>query len=72
MIKIVCDDCKKPLDDLPRLMIPQMIMVTATQQGQAQGLHFCNDEDGDAKCLRSWLKKNSERPKIIMSGGPAQ
>ena len=49
-------------------MIPQMIMVTATQQGQAQALHFCNDDNH--KCLFSWLKKNSQRQMIV--SGPHQ
>lgn len=73
-VKIFCNDCSKPLDDMPRLVIPQMIMVTGTQQGQAQGLHFCNEDGGDAKCLRSWLKKNTNRPMLVTGtpNGPAQ
>ncbi len=75
MVKIVCDDCKAPLDDMPRLMVPHIIMITSDgKMGDTKNLHFCNEDGGDAKCLRSWLKKQINRPMLVtgMPNGPAQ
>ena len=70
MTKPFCDCCNAPLDEMPRLMIPQMIMVNGNQSGQVQGLHFCSDDNH--KCLFKWLDKNTKRPMILTPNGPAQ
>lgn len=56
-VHLKCDDCKASLDNEPRIMIPQMILVNKLHQGQVQGLHFC-----DRKCLNSWLIKHENMP----------
>ncbi len=75
-VRAFCDDCKKDIEEKSRLMIPDIIIIQEDGKiGKASNLHFCNEDGGDAKCLRSWLKKQLNRPMLVTGagqGGPAQ
>lgn len=60
--KIICNDCKAPLDEASKIiMIPEITFIENGQPPRtARNIHLC-----DKKCATSFIVKTSEAPSII-------
>lgn len=61
MFKIVCDECRKPLDAPPLIQIQEILFLDPQGNRGAKGLHFC-----DMKCLTSSLTKLANKPNLVL------
>lgn len=64
MIKYLCDDCQKPLEQPPMIMVREIVFIKPEGPQAMQNLHFC-----DQKCLTSSIVKAVNKPSLIV---PAQ